>query len=58
VAPIETSANGVLVVEEVGEYNIKNLELRFEKGKIVSFKAEKGGNVFTAHISLFDLRNP
>jgi len=46
VAPIETSANGILVVEEFRDYNIKNLELHFKKGKIVSFKAEKGSNVF------------
>jgi leucyl aminopeptidase (aminopeptidase T) len=46
VAPIETSANGVLVVKEFRDYNIKNLELHFKKGKIVSLKAEKGGNVF------------
>lgn len=46
VAPLETSANGTLVVEEFRDYDIKNLELRFKNGKIVSFKAEKGGNVF------------
>ena len=46
VAPIETSANGVLAVEEFRDYNIQNLELRFKEGKIVSFKAEKGSDVF------------
>jgi len=46
VAPIETSANGVLAVEEFRDYNIQNLELRFKEGKIVSFKAEKGNDVF------------
>jgi leucyl aminopeptidase (aminopeptidase T) len=46
VAPIETSANGVLVVKEFRDYNIKNLELRFKKGKIVNFKAEIGNNMF------------
>jgi leucyl aminopeptidase (aminopeptidase T) len=46
VAPIETSANGVLAVEEFRDYNIQNLELRFKEGRIVSFKAEKGNDVF------------
>jgi len=46
VAPIETSANGVLAVEEFRDYKIKNLKLHFSEGKIVSFKAEKGNNVF------------
>lgn len=46
VAPIETSANGVLAVEEFRDYNIQNLKLRFEEGKVVSFKAEKGNDVF------------
>ncbi|MBS7633418.1 aminopeptidase [Candidatus Bathyarchaeota archaeon] len=46
VAPIETSASGVLTVEEFRDYNIKNLELHFEKGKIVSFNAQKGSKIF------------
>jgi len=46
VAPIETSANGVLAVEEFRDYNIQHLELRFKEGKIVGFKAEKGNDVF------------
>jgi leucyl aminopeptidase (aminopeptidase T) len=46
VAPIETSANGVLVVEEFRDYDIKKLELHFKAGKIKSFKAEKGKSVF------------
>jgi len=46
VAPLETSANGVLVVEELREYGIKNLELRFEGGRIVSFRAERGEGEF------------
>jgi leucyl aminopeptidase (aminopeptidase T) len=46
VAPIETSANGVLMVGEFRDYDIRNLELRFKKGKIVSFKAKKGSDVF------------
>jgi len=46
VAPIETSANGVLMVEEFRDYAIQNLKLRFKSGRIVSSKAEKGGDVF------------
>jgi len=46
VAPIETSANGVLAVEEFRDYNIQNLKLRFKEGKAVSFKAGKGNDVF------------
>jgi hypothetical protein len=46
VAPNETSANGVLVVEEFRDYKIRNLRLHFSEGKIVSFKAKKGNDVF------------
>lgn len=46
VAPIETSANGALMIEEFRDYGIQNLELCFKEGKIVSFKAEKGSDVF------------
>ena len=46
VAPIETSANGVLAVEEFRDYNIKNLKLHFKEGKVEDFKAERGSNVF------------
>jgi leucyl aminopeptidase (aminopeptidase T) len=46
VAPIETSANGILVVEELREYDIRDLELRFERGRIVSFRAERGEGEF------------
>jgi leucyl aminopeptidase (aminopeptidase T) len=46
VAPIETSANGILVVDELRDYGIQELKLRFEEGKVVSFKAKKGGDTF------------
>jgi leucyl aminopeptidase (aminopeptidase T) len=46
VAPVETSANGLLVVDEFRDYYIRNLKLHFEDGKIVNFKAEKGSDVF------------
>lgn len=46
VAPVETSADGVLVVKEFRDYDIQNLKLRFKEGRITSFEAEKGGDVF------------
>lgn len=46
VAPVETSANGLLVVDEFRDYKIQNLELHFQKGKVENFKAERGGDVF------------
>jgi len=46
VAPIETSANGVLVVDEFKDYKIQNLQLYFREGKVVNFKAERGSDVF------------
>jgi leucyl aminopeptidase (aminopeptidase T) len=46
VAPIETSANGVLVVDEFKDYKIQNLQLCFREGKVVNFKAERGSDVF------------
>lgn len=44
VAPIENSANGTLVIDELKDYGIKELKLRFEKGKIVSIKAQQGSD--------------
>jgi leucyl aminopeptidase (aminopeptidase T) len=46
VAPIETSASGLLVVDEFRDYKIQNLELHFREGKIENFKAERGSDVF------------
>jgi len=46
VAPIETSANGILVVDELKDYGIDELKLDFEEGKIVSFQAKKGSDTF------------
>ena len=46
IAPVESSANGILVVAQLRDYNIRGLKLRFEEGKIVSFKAEKGSDTF------------
>ena len=42
VAPIETSAEGVLVVDEHREHGLKKLILRFKNGRIVDLKAERG----------------
>jgi leucyl aminopeptidase (aminopeptidase T) len=46
VAPIETSANGLLVVDEFRDYKIQNLELHFREGKVENFKAKRGSDVF------------
>jgi leucyl aminopeptidase (aminopeptidase T) len=46
VAPIETSANGTLVVTEHKEYGLIELELAFADGRITEFKAERGYNAF------------
>lgn len=46
VAPVENSANGVLVVDELRDYGIRGLELCFENGRVKSFKAEKGRDTF------------
>ena len=42
VAPQEDSAYGTLVTDEVRDFNIRRLQMDFEKGRIVHFKAEKG----------------
>jgi leucyl aminopeptidase (aminopeptidase T) len=46
VAPVETSANGLLIVDEIKEYGVVGLKLRFKKGKISNFEAEKGIDSF------------
>ena len=46
IAPVETSANGILVVNENKEYGLKKLELRFSDGRITGIKAERGGEAF------------
>lgn len=42
VAPIENSAYGTLVCDELKDFNIQKLRMDFAKGKIVHFEAEKG----------------
>jgi len=46
VAPVETSANGILVVNEHKEYGLKELKLRFADGRITDIKAERGSDAF------------
>ena len=47
VAPVETSANGVLVVDEHKEQDLKGLRLQFKNGRIIDVKTHKGGDAFT-----------
>jgi len=47
VAPLETSANGILVIDEHREYGLKGLRLQFEKGRIVNFEAAEGSDAFS-----------
>jgi leucyl aminopeptidase (aminopeptidase T) len=42
VAPLENSAYGTLVTDEVRDFNIRRLQMNFEKGRIIRFNAEKG----------------
>jgi len=42
VAPLEDSAYGTLVADEVRDFNIRGLRMDFEKGRIIRFEAEKG----------------
>jgi aminopeptidase len=47
---LENSANGVLMVGELKEYGVRGLELRFEKGKVVSLQTKDGCNVFKSRL--------
>jgi leucyl aminopeptidase (aminopeptidase T) len=42
VAPIENSASGTLVTEEVRDFGVQKLRMKFHEGKITSFEAAKG----------------
>jgi len=46
VAPVEDSADGTLVVDEIREHDIRGLELIFEGGRVQGFRAERGRDVF------------
>jgi len=51
VAPLETSATGTLIVDELRDFGIRKLQLGFEKGKMVKFKAQEGTHAFNEFIS-------
>ncbi len=46
VAPVETSANGILVVDEHKEHDLKGLRLQFRNGRIIDVRARRGGDAF------------
>jgi leucyl aminopeptidase (aminopeptidase T) len=46
VAPVETSAFGRLVADEVRDFRVRRLQMNFEDGQIVDFNAEKGEAAF------------
>ena len=46
IAPLEDSTNGILVVDELKDFNICGLKLRFENGIIKDFKAKRGAENF------------
>ena len=43
---MESSAKGILAVDQLRDYNIQGLERCFQEGIIVSFKAVKGSEAF------------
>jgi len=50
IAPLETSANGVILFEKVaipGFGKLDGLKLEFRKGKVVKYHAERGTEIFT-----------
>ena len=46
VAPVEDSANGVVVVDEHKDYRLSRLELHFQNGRLVEFNAQSGSEIF------------
>lgn len=46
VAPVENSANGMVVVDELKDYRLSRLELHFQNGRLVEFNAQSGSDVF------------
>jgi hypothetical protein len=46
VAPVENSASGRLVVDEVRDFDVRGLRMNFEAGQMVDFSAEKGEAAF------------
>jgi leucyl aminopeptidase (aminopeptidase T) len=51
VAPIETSAFGRLVADEVRDFGVRRLQMDFEGGRMVDFGAEKGEATFRRFLS-------
>jgi hypothetical protein len=50
VAPLENSACGRLVADEVRDFGVRRLEMSFERGRIVDLKAEKGEAEFRSFL--------
>jgi leucyl aminopeptidase (aminopeptidase T) len=46
VAPIENSAHGTLVIDEVRDFGVQKLRMKFHEGRITSFEAVKGKSSF------------
>jgi len=46
VAPVENSANGVVVVDEHKDCGLSRLELHFQNGRLVDFSAKSGSEIF------------
>jgi leucyl aminopeptidase (aminopeptidase T) len=46
VAPIENSAYGTLVTDEVRDFGVQKLRMKFHEGRITSFEAAKGRSSF------------
>jgi leucyl aminopeptidase (aminopeptidase T) len=46
VAPIESSARGMLVTGEVRDFGVRDLRMEFHDGRIVGFEAEEGRSSF------------
>lgn len=42
VAPVENSAYGTLVANELRDFDVERLVMKFEEGRVVSYEAEKG----------------
>ena len=52
VAPLENSACGKLIVDEVRDFGVQKLEMDFENGRIIGFYAEKGEAEFRRFLEI------
>jgi leucyl aminopeptidase (aminopeptidase T) len=50
VAPVETSAHGRLVVDQVRDFGVEKLSMTFEKGRICRMHAERGEKDFRSFL--------